>query len=153
MHYRFTLSIYLGVPKYFTSLGNLIEHKVLFAPPISSLPSCTRYFPKSRFNATFQMVINGTNPGLWSVSHIEALWRRNILPRCFRFSIQRGISFCDDFNLASQTWCWAGVRTGEEDSPTFCGRFFLASYFPFCIFNPSRGKFLSFLTGPYLTPV
>ena len=43
--------------------------------------SCTRYFPKSRLNATFQMVINGTNPELWSVFHIEALWRGNILAR------------------------------------------------------------------------
>jgi hypothetical protein len=25
------------------------------------------------------MVINGANPGLWSVFHIEALWRENIL--------------------------------------------------------------------------
>jgi hypothetical protein len=48
---------------------------------------CTRYFPKSRLNATFQMVINGTNPGLWSVFHIEALWRGNILARNPRFRI------------------------------------------------------------------
>jgi len=36
---------------------------------------CTRYFPKSRLNTTFQMVINRTNLVLWSVFHIEALWK------------------------------------------------------------------------------
>jgi hypothetical protein len=31
------------------------------------------------------MVINGTNPGLWSVFHIEALWRGNILASYVHF--------------------------------------------------------------------
>jgi hypothetical protein len=48
---------------------------------ILHVTSCTRYFSKSRLNATFQMVINGTNPGLWSVFHIEAFGRGNILAR------------------------------------------------------------------------
>ena len=33
------------------------------------LSSWARQFPKSRLNAPFQMVTNGTNPGLWSVLH------------------------------------------------------------------------------------
>jgi hypothetical protein len=49
------------------TLGRLVFGKRGFLP-------CTRYFPKSRLNATLQMVINGTNPGLWSVFDIEALW-------------------------------------------------------------------------------
>ena len=50
---------------------------------------------------------------------------------------------CDGLDLASQAWCRAGARADEEDSPISCGRFFLTYYFLFCIFNPSRSKFLS----------
>jgi hypothetical protein len=51
------------------------------------IASCNRHFPKSRVNATFQMVINGANPGLWSVFHIETLWWGNILARNPRFLV------------------------------------------------------------------
>jgi hypothetical protein len=35
------------------------------------------------------------------------------------------------------------ARTYEEGTAISCGRFLLTYYFPFCIFNPSRSKFLS----------
>jgi len=49
--------------------------------------SSSRDFPKSCLNATFQMVINETNPGLCSVFHIEALGRGNILARYVQFCV------------------------------------------------------------------
>ena len=51
--------------------------------------SCTRYFPKSYLDVTFQMVINRTNPGLWSVFHIEALWKGKILLRYSHIQISK----------------------------------------------------------------
>jgi len=51
----------------------------------AKITSCTRYFQKSRLNARVQMEIDGTNPGLCSVFHIEALGRGNILASYVQF--------------------------------------------------------------------
>jgi hypothetical protein len=34
------------------------------------------------------MVINGANPGLWSVFHIEAIWKGQILARYLEVRVQ-----------------------------------------------------------------
>ena len=51
--------------------------------------------------------------------------------------------FLESISLHSLSFCLVGARTDEEDSPISCGRFFLTYYFLFCIFSPSRSKFLS----------
>jgi hypothetical protein len=105
---------------------------ILPSSRIATISSCTRYFPKSRLNATIQMVINETNPGLWALvcfSRRSPLERKHLgklslvlelgqnpLLRCFRAYLLMLI---------------AGLALGwiSQDNPISCGRFFLTSYF------------------------